>query len=258
MYLPGAFKILIMSFLIICYFSTASLLWLLIKNKILQKKMLVTTINLYCKTILRILNIEVSINLHSINNDVSSPFLYVSNHLSYLDVLILFAYFPSCFITSREVKETPFLGLITTLAGCIFVERRSKNKIEDEIKEIEDTLKNKFSVFVFPEATSTNGEAIKKFKRPLFNAAITTQTSVLPLTINYLQINNQIINQQNKDLVLWYGDMTFFNHFFRLMFIKSIKVNIVISDKIKPIGHDKTSLALLANTIVEQSFIPIQ
>jgi len=259
MYLITIIKVFSITLLILCYFLTSGFLWVIFRKKIfILKLVLIKIINYHCKVILQVLNVQVNIIDKSNFENKQTPFFYVSNHLSYLDIIILFAYFPSCFITSREVRETPLLGLITALAGCIFVERRNKSKIEDEINEIKVALANRLSVFIFPEATSTSGEAVKSFKRPLFKAAIETNSAIFPLTINYTKINNQPINRKNRDWVCWYGDMTFLNHFLNLISLKSITVNIIISNTISPLVHDKTSLALQAHTVVEREFIPFQ
>ncbi|WP_186647804.1 hypothetical protein [Fluviispira vulneris] len=46
----------------------------------------------------------------------------------------------------------------------------------------------------FPEATSTEGKEIRAFKKPLFQSAILSQSSVLPLCINYLKIDGENLN----------------------------------------------------------------
>jgi 1-acyl-sn-glycerol-3-phosphate acyltransferase len=126
------------------------------------------------------------------------------------------------------MKDTPVLGQITKMAGCFYVERRNRSQLGVEIIELTEALNQNCNVTIFPEATSTNGQSVLRFKKPLFRAAILSKRSILPVTINYLSINNKPITSLNRDLVCWYGDMTFFSHFWALLKIRRLDVELVI------------------------------
>lgn len=160
--------------------------------------------------------------------------LIVCNHLSYLDVLVLAAHFPANFVTSVEIKETPFLGQIVQAAGCLFVERRNKTNIQNEIREITEALNGGLTVTIFPEATSTNGEAVLRFRKPLYNAAILSQTPVLPMCLNYLSLDDTRVTLQNRDHIFWYGDMSFLPHLWELARYSKIEVEIQILQPVHP------------------------
>jgi len=220
-------------------------------------RILMIIIQWYSKFLLWHLNIEVDFCSDFANK--GKNYYIVSNHLSYLDVMIICSQFPACFVTSREIKETFFLGLICTLAGCLFVERRNRSMIDQEVKSLAVALSNGLSVVVFPEATSSNGEDVLDFKRTLFKAPIMSETEILPLTINYTNINHQIVGPENKDYVFWYGDMTFINHFFNALKLKKVKVRI---DVHKPFGfinrpESHKEVAKMAHQMISNSFSPV-
>lgn len=176
--------------------------------------------------------------------------LIVSNHLSYMDIMVMSSLVPSSFVTSVEMKNTPVLGQIVILAGCLFVERRNKSKIKNEIKDIEDALTSGLNVVVFPEATSTNGEGVLKFKRSLFQASVNTGAEVTPVTINYTHINGKPVDTSTRDLVCWYGDMDFASHLWKLCHQKEIRVSIKFADNLNPQPENDT--ALLRDTAYEK------
>lgn len=184
--------------------------------------------------------------------------LVVGNHLSYLDILILAGHMRLCFVTSVEMKETPFLGHITFFGGCLYVERRSKENLSAEIKEITRALQEGHNVVVFPEATSTNGEAVLRFRSPLFQSAIDAGAPVLPIAINYTKIDGAPVTLRNRDRVCWYGDMTFHGHFTDIITAKSIEVQVDCSPLMFP-APDQTSkdLALLAHQEVATMYRPL-
>ena len=211
---------------------------------------------LVCRLSLWLLDIKVEWLQNSTYNAKKNHYI-VCNHLSYLDVLILNSHLPSCFVTSQEVRETPGLGLISALAGCIFVERRNKLNIGAEISKLTLALKNGLNVCVFPEATSTNGERVLPFKKSLFQASINSETPVLPVTINYLSINNQPISSGNRDLLFWYGDMDFLPHLLTVCSSKNIKCQVTIN---RPIEVSKNSNPVILSEIawdrVSSSYVP--
>ena len=206
------------------------------------RPVLILFVSFYSKILMRVLGIRAEFkNSGLIKNEAN--FLIVSNHLSYLDVLILSSRFPAAFVTSQEVKESPFLGQIVSLAGCLFVERRNRSGIRNEIAALGSTLKCGMNVTIFPEATSTNGDGIKQFKRSLFEAALVNRKKVLPVTINYTSINSRPVDPSNRDILCWYGDMDFFPHFLKLLDQREILVEITLSEPIAPDGQTSRTLA---------------
>ncbi len=171
-------------------------------------------------------------------------YFMVCNHMSYMDLLFLGTGEPSVFVTSVEMRDSPFLGDIAKLGGAFFVERRDRSKIPGEVKALAEILRNKMNVFVFPEATSTHGMHILPFKKAMFSAAIEAQVDVLPLCLRYETVDGEPFNEHNKDRIAWYGDMPFAPHFKQAMSLKSLKVTITYLDPI-PIAQypDRTLLA---------------
>lgn len=217
------------------------------------RKVLNKIVSIYSKIVLKIVNAKIESNLA---DKKYSHKLIVSNHLSYMDIMLLSSQVPSSFVTSIEMKNTPVLGQITTLAGCLFVERRNKKKIKNEIKDIEEALSAGLNVIVFPEATSTNGEQVLHFKRSLFQAAVNTQTQVVPVTINYAAINGEPLSLSNRDLVCWYGDMDFAPHLWKICQQKEIFVQIEFAKNLKA-DDDSARLRDLAFEAISGNYKPI-
>jgi 1-acyl-sn-glycerol-3-phosphate acyltransferase len=183
--------------------------------------------------------------------------LVVANHVSYMDVLVLAAHSPSCFVTSYEIRDTPFLGWLCRLGGCLFVERRSRNGLQQEISELTTALKNKLNVVIFPEATSTDGTAFKRFRRPLYRAAIEAKTRVVPITINYLTIDNNAYSVMNRDLICWYGDMTFLPHLLKLFAQKEVSIELNLGLPLKTENVSEAELARVSQDEIWWHYTPV-
>jgi len=70
----------------------------------------------WCKVALKTMNISVEIK-EKINIEKNKSLLLISNHMSYIDILIIASFIPSLFVTSIETKKAFFLGLMSSLGG---------------------------------------------------------------------------------------------------------------------------------------------
>lgn len=248
------FKISAVFFFILLFLLNSFMARVFIWNKWQLTKFRGQMISLYSQIGIRILNLKPRFSKPLENHQNS---LFVSNHLSYIDVLILASQAPMNFVTSIEIKNTPFLGQIVQMAGCLFVERRNKSNLTNEIKEITEALANGINVTIFPEATSTNGESVLRFRRPLYAAAIESDRNVVPLCLNYKKISGKSIDLENRDDVFWYGKMSFLPHLWSLCLQDNVEIEIQVLGKIENEENlTATDLASESHKRVSEVFIP--
>ncbi len=244
--------------LFIASYSITSFLIILINLFSIERARpeLISNISRHAKLALKLFNIKVK--KISYMKEIDDNYLLVSNHLSYLDIFVIASQFPACFVTSFEMKETPFLGQLCSIGGCLFVERRSKKGLSNEVKNLTKALDQNMNVVIFPEATSTNGEQLLKFRRPLFQAAVDAGKPILPLCLNYKRIDQNALNLENRDLVFWYGDQTFFPHFLNLLNVNQIEVEMSILDPFFAEAEmSKTELAEKSFQLVQHHYRPV-
>lgn len=163
---------------VIGYVSTSLIMAFVTRDPELRKRRLSKNINRWAHYLgLRILGLKVDIH-GAYDPEVfkKKNYLVLCNHLSYTDVIAISSVFPSVFVTSVEVRDSAFVGMMSNLGGSVFVERRNREHIEKEIAEITRALKEGLNVVIFPEATSSNGETVLPFKRSLLKAAIDAST----------------------------------------------------------------------------------
>lgn len=153
--------------------------------------------------------------------------LLISNHVSYIDVLVISSLAPSVFITSVELKNTPLLGILARFGGSLFVERRKPSGLKKEIIDISKVLAQGFTVVLFPEGTTSNGDGVQEFKNSLFDAAVSAGVDILPVCLRYTRINGKTVSGCNKDRVFYYGGVSFSNHFPEFMSLTSIDVEVL-------------------------------
>ena len=201
------------------------------------------------------IKVKTSKSFEGVSYSKKENYLVVSNHLSYTDILALCSHFPACFVTSMEMKKAPFLGQICILGGCVFVDRKSKRNLSLEVQEITDALKEGLDIVIFPEATSTNGEDVIRFRKPLFKAAIDARVKVRPFSINYTKIDKEEVSLKNRDQVFWYGDMTFLDHLWGIFKIAKLEVELIEGAAIEAhLYEEPGDLALAAHKVVKESY----
>jgi 1-acyl-sn-glycerol-3-phosphate acyltransferase len=212
-------------------------------------------VSFYCRVARFIFNIKVdTTNMPP----VDQPFLLVGNHLGILDIFVLSSVRNCLFITSVEMRDTPFLGTLCEMGGCFFVERRSRSNISSEIQHIREALKQGFNIVLYPEGTSTNGERVLPFKKSLMTAAAGTGVSILPMALNYTSVNGEPMSWKWRNQVCWYGDQTFLPAMRRLLSCCEVTARI---DFLQPIechsDEERRHVAENAQTQIEQKFVKI-
>lgn len=117
----------------------------------------------------------------------ATPYVFVSNHQSYLDIPILFRTLPHnlYFVAKKELKRIPFLGWYMAATGMIFIDRSDSRKSASSLKDAAALIKNGKSVLMFPEGTRVNSTTLGTFKRGPFILAHQAQTEVTPVGIDY-------------------------------------------------------------------------
>lgn len=211
-------------------------------------------VQIYAQWLLQTLGIRIITNLQKERISIKGSLL-VSNHQSYLDILVIAAHFPVRFVAKQEVRDWPVIGLMTKLAGTIFIDRRSLRNGTHCVREIADALRAGMSVHVFPEGTSTDGSHVLPFKPLLFSGATRAGAPVLPATIRYLAINQQPLEPQSRDQCCWYGEMNFLTHFWQLLAVPSMQISVEFHSLMKTSAQTNSrEVALQAQQQITENF----
>jgi len=116
--------------------------------------------------------------------DPRRPYVVVSNHESFSDILLL-SHLPweMKWLSKAEIMRIPFLGWCMRLAGDIPIWRGKVDSARDAMARSLEVLKRRVSVLIFPEGTRSIGDEMLPFKDGAFRLAITAGVPVLPLVV---------------------------------------------------------------------------
>ena len=146
--------------------------------------------------------------------------LTVSNHLTYLDILVYGAARPFLFVAKSEVRQWPLLGTLASVGGTIFVDRGRSLQVADATREMEQALRAGIPVLLFPEGTSSDGSSVLPFRSPLFDPAIRAGASITAAAVRYRAAD------ATEDQVTYWGDMVFLPHLFRTLCVRGLTAEI--------------------------------
>jgi 1-acyl-sn-glycerol-3-phosphate acyltransferase len=197
----------------------------------------------WSRVVIRLLNVRVQVH----GELPSSAALVVSNHLSYLDVIVLGSVTPMAFVAKAEVARWPIVGALSRFVGTIFVDRTARSTLPRTTLALAQNLADDRRIVIFPEGTSTNGEAVLPFRPALLQPAV---DAGLPIACAALRYDTPIGCTPASESVCWWGDMTFVDHIYRLMALPAIDANLAWSDRTL-VAADRKTLAQLAHAQVD-------
>lgn len=236
------------------YFIFASFAYLSTSDPIERRKKLTANGQMVSQWILKAFNITL-VCKQNIPEDEGS--LIVGNHMGFIDIVCLMALTHGVFITSLEMKQTPVLGQITELGGCAYVNRKSRMKIQDELKDIIKVLKQGFRVMLYPESVASNGEQVLPFKKTLLTAAGYADRPIRPFVFNYREVNGGPVRYEHRDSLCWYGDQGFLGAIWRSLNLNSLTCEIEFLPLVETkADEDRTELAHKLHSTVSAKFVP--
>ncbi len=146
------------------------------------------------------------------------PTLFVSNHASYLDIILLGTMLTASFVAKADVAGWPIFGLLSKLQRTVFIDRRrgSAHRHRDELQA---RLAAGDNLVLFPEGTSSDGNRVLPFRSALLSVAEPRNGAqplvVQPISISYTSVNGLPLGRELRPLVAWYGAMELGPHLWR-------------------------------------------
>jgi 1-acyl-sn-glycerol-3-phosphate acyltransferase len=160
--------------------------------------------------------------------------LLVSNHLSYLDILVYSAALPCVFVSKAEVEDWPIFGRYARWAGSVFVRRHDRGDAARANVGVGESLKDGVPVVLFPEGTTTDGQRVLRFHSTMLQPAIDNAATITPCAIRY-----ELEDGDAACEVSWWGDMKLLPHVWNLLGKKSVRARIVFGEPITAAGDRK-------------------
>jgi 1-acyl-sn-glycerol-3-phosphate acyltransferase len=189
----------------------------------------------------------IGIHITHYGRPVTTQVIFVSNHISFLDIIVISSIVPVRFLAKHTVRYWPVIGYLTALSGSLFINRDRPSQLSRAITAIKQALANPRPVLIFPEGTTSVGSRVLKFHSGLFQAAIDHAVPVQALTLHYRC-------QHGPDRIAAYIDRdNFLISLLRLLAREQTEVHLSFTPAVDSDGHTRQSLAAFCHARISQN-----
>ena len=204
---------------------------------------------LWSRVLCRVFGVRVSVS----GPPPPPPFVLVSNHLSYLDILVLGTRLPCVFVAKAEIDDWPIFGAMCRAVNTVFVDRKAKRDLPRVLARIEEELAASQGVVIFAEGTSWAGDRVLPFRSPLLELPARIGRPVHWAAIGYRAPEG---GPPTHLAVTWWAEMPLGPHLRGLLRLPRIDASIVFGAE--PVVHlDRKRLADELWRAVDGAFEPV-
>ena len=177
--------------------------------------------------------------------------LMVSNHVSWLDILVIQSLTPGVFVAKAEVARWPLVGSVARACATIFVQRSSARSARAMADASMAALAQGYRVVGFPEGTSSDGSDVGAFHSNIFECAIKAKTPVQPLSLRYVNAQTGLPSQAP----VFVGDTSLALSLRRVMATSSIQVRLHFGACIPVADQSRKTLAAQAHRSIREQLL---
>ena len=219
--------------------------WVMIKLR-LRAGLLLPMI--YHRFVTRLMGVKIRIHGMPLT---TGPRLFLSNHVSWLDIVALSTVLPVSFVARADVASWPIFGLFAKLQQTVFVDRTRKMATKSAVGRVAERFRRGEAILLFAEGTTSDGQRVLEFRPALLGAvsndAVGEPVMVQPIALYYQSRAGMRLRRFDAPDIAWYGDMDLIPHFAGILRGPPIIIDIWFGEPFRS-GEvtDRKRLALVA------------
>ncbi len=189
-----------------------------------------------------------------------SPVLFVANHTSYFDIILLGSLLQASFVAKKDVAGWPIFGFLARIARTAFIDRNPRASATER-NQLRERLAQGDSLILFPEGTSNDGNGVLQFKSALFSIAETLGAGdeplmVQPVSLAYTRLDGRPLGRAFRPFYAWYGDMTLGGHLFAALGLGTATVEVLFHPPVSlRTFNNRKDLALHCQAVVARGVV---
>jgi 1-acyl-sn-glycerol-3-phosphate acyltransferase len=169
----------------------------------------------------------------------AGPMLLVSNHVSWVDIVALYAARPCRFVSKSDVEHWPLVGAVAAGCDTLFMRRGSRRDAMRIVHRMTQALKAGDILTVFPEGTTSDGSLVLPFHSSLIQAAISAD---VPVQATALQILNSKSGESSR-AVSYIGDESLVGSIWRTLCARQLCAVVTFGAPQLASGRDRRTWA---------------
>ncbi|MFD2366800.1 lysophospholipid acyltransferase family protein [Pseudoduganella sp. GCM10020061] len=174
--------------------------------------------------------------------------LVVANHVSWLDIFVINALYPSRFVAKAEIRRWPVVGWLVAMAGTVFIARGNRRDLRHVFKGLVASLQTGERVAFFPEGETAPPGVVLPFHANLFEAAIDAKVPVQPFALKYVDAGGAL-----HHAVDFTGDTTFVDSVMKILRADGLEAQLACLEPIEAAGAHRRDLAQAARAEIESA-----
>jgi len=189
------------------------------------------------RILLRIIGVRV--NVHG-KFSTAFPLLLISNHVSWVDILVMGSLKEVCFIAKSEINSWPVINRLARLQGTVFIDRANRRDTANQADTIANRLLHGDVLVLFAEGTTSEGNKILPFNSSLLGAAQYAikqshidLVMVQPVAITYTRLHGIPLGRRYQPLAAWPGDVGLLPHLLNLLRHSAFDVDVVLGEPLE-------------------------
>lgn len=171
--------------------------------------------------------------------------LLVANHVSWMDIYLLFSVVPTRFISKAEVRSWPLIGWLAEAAGTLFLTREKKADAMRMNLMMATHLHEGDCLALFPEGTTTDGTGLLPFYPSLFQPAVDAEAYIWPVRIRYLTPEGEYCPE-----AAYHGDTSLGQSLLKIARLKGVRAEVSFLPPIPSQGKARRELAKAAEAAI--------
>jgi 1-acyl-sn-glycerol-3-phosphate acyltransferase len=122
-----------------------------------------------------------------VGTPLRSHVLMATNHLSWLDILVLAGASGARFVAKDEIARWPLFGFLAGLNRTVYIARKKRGEVREQAGQVRQALAEGCPVALFAEGGTGDGEGVKPFRASLFEALLPPVPGIRlqPVAIDY-------------------------------------------------------------------------
>ncbi|HEX7731259.1 MAG TPA: lysophospholipid acyltransferase family protein [Rhodanobacter sp.] len=129
-----------------------------------------------------------------VGEPLADPVLFVANHTSWIDIVLLHSQRAACFVAKAEIARWPLVGWLAASGGTIFHRRGSNHSLAAVMQVMVERLRAGRSVAVFPEGGTGHDGVLKVFHARIFQAALDADVAVQPVALRFARGGRRLVD----------------------------------------------------------------
>ncbi len=171
--------------------------------------------------------------------------MLAANHVSWLDVFILYTQYYARFVAKAEMRKWPIIGWLCVKTGTLFIERERRRDTARTNQIINQALRGGECIAIFPEGTTSDGTNLQAFHTSLLEPAVMSQSTLYPVALRFCDRNGAVNTE-----VAYVDQTTLMGSLIKILAQQEIRAELIFAKPIPAQGKNRRELARAAEAVI--------